>query len=489
MQIVPQIAKYFARSLHFTQLLLCILYTMITHLAGSRLSGWFRNFMAINLQLMESTVFIRKATYGNALAGLLMMVMSTAPALVAGQVSEWKFESQRDAISPRWYVDSKVKVASEPTLAISGGGKEYADGHWYRLVNVEPGRYYKFQTTYQSKNVEEPDRCVQARLIWLDTSGKQLGFTEYPGTVSTTQEGWSLIEKIYQAPPETAKAKLELHYRWDANGSVHFTPAKLVGTTAPQPRPVRLATVYLKPHNSPSPQNNLDQFAALVKQAADQHADFVCLPEAITMVGTGLSYVGASEPIPGPSTDYLGKVAKENNVYIIAGLLEKEGDVAYNTSVLINRQGNFVGKYRKISLPREEIDGGLTPGRETPVFDTEFGKVGMMICWDVTFPETARALARNGAEIIFMPIAGGYVKLAMARALENQIYLVSSTYDMISAVFDLEGNVIAEATPEHRVVVTEVDLSARMMWPWIGDLKSRIPRERPTTKAVYPEMD
>jgi predicted amidohydrolase len=245
--------------------------------------------------------------------------------------------------------------------------------------------------------------------------------------------------------------------------------------------------VFLKPRSSPSSQHNLDQFAALVKQAAAQHADFVCLPEAITLVGTKLDYIGASEPIPGPSTAYLAKVAKENNVHLVAGLLEREGDVAYNTAVLIDRKGNLVGKYRKISLPREEIDGGLTPGNETPVFDTEFGKIGMMICWDVTFPETARALARNGAEIIFLPIAGGHVKLAMARALENQVYLVSSTYDMISAVFDLEGNVIAEATAEQRVVVTEVDLSTRMMWPWIGDLKSRIPREMPTMKAVYPE--
>jgi predicted amidohydrolase len=108
----------------------------------------------------------------------------------------------------------------------------------------------------------------------------------------------------------------------------------------------------------------------------------------------------------------------------------------------------------------------------------------MMICWDVTFPETAQALARRGAEIIFMPIAGGYVKLAMARALENQVYLVSSTYDMISAVFDLEGEVIGEATAANPVVVTEVNLNDQKLWPWIGDLKSRIPRETPTAKAV-----
>jgi predicted amidohydrolase len=435
---------------------------------------------------MKRTAFIHRANR-HAQAGLLVLL--TAPIIVCGQVSEWKFESQRDAISPRWYVDSKTTVANEPTLALAGNGKDYVDGHWYRTVAAEPGRYYTFQTTYKTHDVEEPDRCVQARLLWLNEAGKQLDFAEYPVTTSSKSDGWSQIEKVYQAPEGTANAKLELHYRWDANGSVNFTAAKLTETKAPAPRPVRLATVFLKPRSSPSSQHNLDQFAALVKQAAADHADFVCLPEAITLVGTKLNYVSASEPIPGPSTAYLGKVAKENNVYIVAGLLEKDGEAAYNTSVLIDRKGNLIGKYRKVSLPREEIDGGLTPGHETPVFDTEFGKVGMMICWDVTFPETASALARNGAEIIFMPIAGGYVKLAMARALENQVYLVSSTYDMISAVFDHEGNVIAEATTEQRVAVAEVDLNERKMWPWIGDLKSRIPREKPTAKAVYPEMD
>jgi predicted amidohydrolase len=425
--------------------------------------------------------------YENALTTLFILAIYALSQPVSGQVSEWKFESQRDAINPQWYVDSNVKTADGPTLALAGNGKDYADGHWYRYTTAEPGRYYRFQTTYKTDKVEEPDRCIQARLIWLNETGKQLGFTEYPVTTSVMPEGWWQIEKVYQAPEGTAKAKLELHYRWDADGSVNFSPAKLTAAQAPAPRPVRLATVFLKPRSSPSSQHNLDQFAALVKQAAAQHADFVCLPEAITLVGTKLDYIGASEPIPGPSTAYLAKVAKENNVHLVAGLLEREGDVAYNTAVLIDRKGNLVGKYRKISLPREEIDGGLTPGNETPVFDTEFGKIGMMICWDVTFPETARALARNGAEIIFLPIAGGHVKLAMARALENQVYLVSSTYDMISAVFDLEGNVIAEATAEQRVVVTEVDLSTRMMWPWIGDLKSRIPREMPTMKAVYPE--
>ncbi len=414
-----------------------------------------------------------------------MIIFFSITSTAQEQGSSWKFESQRDQISPRYSVDTKTTYQGKSTLALAGGGKEYADGHWYKNVSVEPGQYYEFRTFFKTSKVDEPGRCIQGRIIWKDKAGEQVGFTEYPVTASAkTGEGWNVMEKIYQTPEGTTEAKLELHYRWDADGSVNFSEASLQKSSPPKPRLVKLATVFHRPRNSKSPQDNLDQFGALIKQAAAQKADIICLPEGITLVGTDLNYVSASEPVPGRTTQFLGALAKQHNLYIVAGLLEKDGDVIYNTSVLIDRKGNLAGKYRKISLPREEIDGGVTPGESTPVFDTDFGRIGMMICWDVTFPETARALARQGADIIFLPIWGGYEKLAMARALENQVYLVSSSYDMISAVFDLEGNVVKQATTENPVVVIEVDLNQQKLWPWIGDLKSRIPREMPTEKAV-----
>ena len=404
---------------------------------------------------------------------------------VYAQENGWKFESQRDQISPKAYNDTKNTFHNKPTLGLSGEGKEYVDGHWSKTVTVEAEQYYQFKTFFKTAKVEEPGRCIQGRVIWLDQAGKQVGFTEYPVTAANkSPEGWNIMEKIYQVPATTTKAKLELHYRWDADGSVNYSEATFEKTTPPLARKVKLATVFHRPRNSKSPQDNLEQFSALVKQAADEKADIVCLPEGITIVGTNLNYVSASEPIPGKTTEYLGNVARQHNIYIVAGILEKDEDVVYNTAVLIDRKGKLAGKYRKVSLPREEIDGGVTPGDATPVFDTDFGKIGIMICWDSTFPETARALAKQGAEVIFLPIWGGYLKLVQARALENQVYLVSSSYDMISAVFDLEGNVAKEATTENPVVVTEVDLNQQKLWPWIGDLKSRIPREMPTEKAV-----
>ena len=123
-----------------------------------------------------------------------------------------------------------------------------------------------------------------------------------------------------------------------------------------------------------------------------------------------------------------------------------------------------------------------------PVFATDFGTVGMMICWDVQFPEPARALAAKGAEIIFLPIWGGSEVLARARAIENHVTLVSSSYDMKTMVVNPRGDILCEASKEHPIAVTEVDLDEKLMQPWIGDMKGRILRERRTELRV-PELE
>jgi len=430
-----------------------------------------------------------KLGLGNLL--IFMMFCISIPGL--GQEvspSEWKFESQRNEIAPVSYIDDKTIFHGKPTLALSGGGKEYADGHWYTVVDVKPGEYFQFRAYFTTSNVEEPDRSILASILWQDGSGKQVGFQEYPLTLLDKKtEGWSMIDQVYKIPGDAKKAKLELHYRWDADGTVHFGGVSFQKTTPPQPRMVRLATIHHRPRGIKSSQEGLDQFAELVVKAGAQKADIVCLPEAITLVGTGLDYVSASEPVPGPTTQFLGNLARKNNLYIVAGILERKGEVVYNTAVLIDRSGKLAGTYHKVSLPREEIDGGITPGDALPVFDTDFGRIGMMICWDVTYPEQARTLARQGAEVILMPIAGGNLILAKARAIENQIYLVSSTYDMISAVFDQEGEVMKEATDKDPVVAVDVDLNKQKLWPWLGDFKNRIQREMPAQKAIRRKVE
>jgi predicted amidohydrolase len=97
----------------------------------------------------------------------------------------------------------------------------------------------------------------------------------------------------------------------------------------------------------------------------------------------------------------------------------------------------------------------------------------------VHFPEVARELAARGAEVILMPIWGGNETLARARAIENQLYLVASGYDFKTAIYNRAGQPVAVAEKDPLVIVTEVDLNERLVWPWLGEWRARIWREGP----------
>jgi predicted amidohydrolase len=220
---------------------------------------------------------------------------------------------------------------------------------------------------------------------------------------------------------------------------------------------VRVATIKHRPSGL-TPAGNIESFAGMIDRAAAYAPDIVLLPETINLLHTGLSYVQAAEPIPGASTIRLGERARQHGIYIVAGLMERDGHAVYNTSVLINRQGEIVGKYRKVNLPIQEVEGGITPGDNFPVFDTDFGRVGMMICWDVSFTDPARALAAKGAELILMPIWGGDELLTRARAVENHLTVVTASYDSPTGIVDSRGEYIAIASWDAPVAFAEIDL-------------------------------
>jgi predicted amidohydrolase len=395
----------------------------------------------------------------------------------AASTDGWRPYAAREEIAPRSWSERDAQGGLR--LGLAGRGDDAVDGRWAREVPVVPGKTYAFGAAYRARGVASPGRSVLARLVWLDAAGETMRPMEYPLVRPTGPDGWMPVAGVYRAPDTAAKARLELHLRWTAAGEVLWQGAAFGEAELPRARRVILAAVNHRPRGTASPQDSRERFVHLVEEAAGKGADIVCLPEGITTIGNALAYAQAAEAVPGPSTAFLGELAKRLHVWIVAGIYERADGRVYNTAVLIGRDGSFAGRYRKMSLPDEEIEGGITPGSDTPVFDTDFGRVGLMICWDSSYPEVAHALAARGAEVILMPIAGGVEALVQARAIENQVFVVASGYDYRTGIFDRKGERVADATADPQVVVATVDLATPTLWPWIGDWRARIDREAP----------
>jgi predicted amidohydrolase len=371
---------------------------------------------------------------------------------------------------------------------------------------VRGGQYYRFTAKRKAEGIEAPRRAAVVRIHWQDGQGKPVlhddptfasylpgsrprSEPEFPVDGAEDAQGWTAVSGVYHVPAGAAKGVVELNYRWAPKGRVEWADVALEETATPPPRRVRLATIHLRPTEGKTPAEKCRQFAPLIEEAAKQRADLVVLPETLTFFGTGLTYADCAEPVPGPSTEYFGKLARAHDLYIVAGLIERDGPLIYNVAALIGPDGQVVGKYRKVTLPRGEIMGGITPGHDYPVFNTRFGRVGMMICYDGFFPEVARTLSNNGAEVIAWPVWGCNPMLAAARACENHVYLVSSTYTdpsahwTISAVYGQDGRPLAQAETWGTVALAEVDLDQPLHWHSLGDFKAQIQRHRPETPA------
>lgn len=140
-------------------------------------------------------------------------------------------------------------------------------------------------------------------------------------------------------------------------------------------------------------------------RAAEYRPDFVCFPEIMLHQGAPMDRMRPqAEPIPGPAFDAIAVKAREIKSHIIYCAIERDGDRCYNTAALIGRDGSLIGRYRKNYPPAYEMtDFGIIPGDGVPVWDTDAGRVGCAICFDLKFPETGLALSRGRAQIVFFP--------------------------------------------------------------------------------------
>ena len=399
-----------------------------------------------------------------------------ASLLLAAPLSaqEWHAWSPRPEVAPTVSRDGDA-------LVLEGGGNPAVFGGWEREFPVRGGQWYRLRVDYDPSGLELELLQAPVRLDWTASDGSRVGQPDYAWRVAGRESRTVVAEA--PAPERAARVKVQLLVQGAPRARIRWRDVSLSPIETPGPRAVRVAAIRLRP-KGPDP---LARFVALVASSVPAGTDLIVLPEGVTLVGTDRRYDEVAQPIPGPDTRRLGAMAHQANAWVVAGVYERDGDVLYNTAVLIDRAGQIAGKYRKVYLPREELEGGLTPGHDYPVFDTEFGRVGLMICWDVQYADPARALALRGAEVIAMPIWGGNEALARARAIENHLFLVSSGYDFPTLVFDPVGDTLARAEVDGSIALATLDLNRRYTDPWLGDMRGRFFRELRLDLPVTPD--
>ena len=359
-------------------------------------------------------------------------------------------------------------------------------GVYQEIKNVEGGKAYAIKAVCHLQDISAPHRSVMVRLNWTN-NGKYLHPAGMLIRGPVISDDIAVFEDILVAPDDANGARLSLEVKWPEGGSVLWKNTSIRQAPPPKPRKVKVGTVYLRPSQS-TPENNLKLFCEQIDEAGKLGLDIVCLGEAITSVGTSAKPDEYAHPIPGPDTKILGTAAARNKIWVVAGIAELDGDILYNTAVLLDRDGKVAGKYRKVHLPREEWTQGITPGDEYPVFQTDFGKIAIQICYDWFFPEPAAIFALQGAEMIFAPTWGNTLpdqdgkvdgeSTFRVRARDNGVYMIPSVYSGNSLVIDPMGKILACSDGKTGVFWAEVDLNTRERLSWVGYWRSIGSRDR-----------
>ena len=257
---------------------------------------------------------------------------------------------------------------------------------------------------------------------------------------------------------------------------------------------MKIGQIQMKVH--PDKEKNITEVEKYLKKMEGENPDVVVLPEMFNCPYDKSLFEEYSEKEGGDTWKSLSSLAKKYSIYLFAGSIPEKvetGEV-YNTSYVFDRNGKQIGKHRKVHLFDIDIEGGqtfiesetLTPGNDLTLVDTEFGKIGLMICYDIRFPEWSRLMALRGAEVIIVPGAfnmttgPAHWEISFrVRALDNQVFTVGTapaqdkeaSYTSYGNTILVSpwGKVIDRMGYEEGYIINDIDLEE------VKDIRNQLP--------------
>jgi len=227
-------------------------------------------------------------------------------------------------------------------------------------------------------------------------------------------------------------------------------------------RHVTVASVSAMEAHQHSRDALLDHASHMIWRAKQFGADIVSFPESYAHLATDAPRPDRAEPLSGPTLARVGEEARQHQLHVIMSMYTLEDGHAYNSAVLVAPSGEVAGVYHKMFPTIGEIEDGLSPGVDAPVFQTSFGRVAMAICFDLNFPEIMRGLGDAGAEVVFFSSAYRGGLQLRAWAWELGCYMVSAIRGELGQIVDMSGEILAESTYEG-LIAKRINLDRRLL--------------------------
>ena len=343
---------------------------------------------------------------------------------VGGLPEGWDVVAARPALQPEFRL---IEEDGAQVLLCTGGGNADCAGYLSRSVPVALGETYLFRVVFRTSDDVDPQKHLLFRCVRPNAKDGIFRFWKL-------DDGWVEGKAKIHFPGEgTEEAEVQLFFRFNANGRAWIREVSLSRTDPVQPRWVKVAGTQGK--------TTLESAAPVLDAAGKADVDLVLLTEY--MRGDFLP-----EPLPGPSSRLMSDMARRHGMYVAGGIVRQQADPdrLFNTCLLYDRRGKLVGTYDKVHpYSPENNEQGITAGTRVPVFETDFGAVGIMICYDSWFPDVCQLLALKGAEIILFPNAGHQPEFLHARAGDNCVRTISSAWGLPCSIHDTLGRNIRDA--------------------------------------------